>query len=241
VASTWTDSFDITVGTSFSSPLVAAVAGLMLSQQPALTRPQLLAFLQSTARPFPQSGADNGPDDPTPVTQCTAPASGVQQLQCYCSTALCGAGMMDAGAAMAATALGVHAAITVSPQAPVSASAVELGSANSFAVGGRTITAVSWSLVDGGGIVAGLSSTSASTSVTPSGAGTFRVRLSVTDSSGASASSERSITVAAASGGGSGGASGGGDGGGGAMSVLWLLLLGAAVAALHRISAARRA
>ena len=57
--------------------------------------------LQATARPFPSSGAHNGPDDPTPVAQCHAPAPGVEQLQCYCSTGLRGAGMVDAGAAVA--------------------------------------------------------------------------------------------------------------------------------------------
>jgi serine protease len=76
----------------------------MVSWQPALTPEQVRSMLQATARPFPSSGADNGPDDPTPVPQCHAPAPGVEQLQCYCSTGLCGAGMVDAGAAVAAAA-----------------------------------------------------------------------------------------------------------------------------------------
>jgi len=100
----WTDGFNISVGTSFSSPLVAGIVGLMVSQQPALTPEQVRSTLQATARPFPSSGADNGPDDPTPVARCQAPAPGVEQLQCYCSTGLCGAGMVDAGAAVAAAA-----------------------------------------------------------------------------------------------------------------------------------------
>jgi serine protease len=100
----WTDGFNISVGTSFASPLVAGIVGLMVSQQPALTPEQVRSMLQATARPFPSSGADNGPDDPTPVPQCHAPAPGVEQLQCYCSTGLCGAGMVDAGAAVAAAA-----------------------------------------------------------------------------------------------------------------------------------------
>jgi serine protease len=235
VASAWTDSFDITVGTSFSSPLVAAVAALMVSVQPALAPAQTLAYLQGTARAFPQSGADNGPSDPTPVTQCVAPASGVEQLQCYCTTALCGAGMMNAGAAVDAAASGAFAAITVSPGAPVAGGAVTLNSTGSFVPAGRTISSYSWSLVDGGGIVTSLSGSSASASVTPSGAGAFRVRLTITDNTGASTSSEQSVTVAAVVGSGGGGD---GGGGGGAMSALWLALLAAAVAA---ISAARRA
>jgi len=98
----WTDSFNISVGTSFSSPLVAGVVGLMIAQQPALTPEQVRTALRATARPFPTTGADNGPDDPSPVAQCRPPSPGVEQLQCYCTTELCGAGMLDAGAALAA-------------------------------------------------------------------------------------------------------------------------------------------
>ncbi len=224
VASTWTDSFDITVGTSFSSPLVAAVAGLMVSAQPLLTPQQVRSFMQSTARPFPQSGADNGPSDPTPVTQCVSPVRGVPQLQCYCTTALCGAGMLSAGAAVSAAASGSFAAIVVNPETPVAGSVVNLLSSGSFVAAGRTISAYAWSLVDGGGIVASLASTSANTSVTPSAAGTFRVRLTITDSTGVQTSSEQSVTVAAV----------GGGGGGGALSWPWLALLAAAVLALRR-------
>ncbi|GMV45599.1 MAG: hypothetical protein AMXMBFR66_09970 [Pseudomonadota bacterium] len=103
-ASGWSDSYDATVGTSFSAPLAAGVAALMLSAQPQLSPAQLRTLMQGTARPFPQGGADNGSSDPTPVAPCVAPQAGVQQLQCYCTSALCGAGMLDAGAAVAAAA-----------------------------------------------------------------------------------------------------------------------------------------
>jgi len=102
--SIWSDSYSVTVGTSFSSPLVAGVAALMVSARPQLSVAQVRTLLQSTARAFAQSGADNGPGNPTPVPQCQPPRAGVQQLQCYCTTALCGAGMLDAGAAVAAAA-----------------------------------------------------------------------------------------------------------------------------------------
>ena len=98
--STWSNSYDITVGTSFSSPLVAGTVGLMFSATPKLTPGQIRTALRSSARPFPTSGADNG-SDPTPVPQCRAP-DGASQLQCYCNTSVCGAGMLDAGAAVAA-------------------------------------------------------------------------------------------------------------------------------------------
>jgi serine protease len=101
VSPAWTDSFDITVGTSFASPLVAGVAALMLSERPELTPAQLREALQSTARPFPTTGADNG-DDPTPVPSCTRVDLAGDSGQCYCTTGLCGAGMVDAAAAVAA-------------------------------------------------------------------------------------------------------------------------------------------
>jgi serine protease len=96
----WTDSYDISVGTSFASPLVAGTVGLMFSAAPNLTPAQIRTALRSSARPFPTSGADNG-SDPTPVARCRAP-DGTSQLQCYCNTSVCGAGMLDAGAAVAA-------------------------------------------------------------------------------------------------------------------------------------------
>jgi serine protease len=99
--SVWSDSFEFSVGTSFATPIVAGTAALMLSARPELTAADVRSLLQATARPFPTEGADNGPDDPTPVLMC-APPSAAEQLQCYCSAGLCGAGMLDAAAAVAA-------------------------------------------------------------------------------------------------------------------------------------------
>ncbi len=105
--STFTGSFnDASVGTSFSAPLVAGTVALMMSTQPALTPRQVASLLQTTARPFPTSGGDNGDGSPVPI--CAAPhddpATGapVDQLQCYCTSSTCGAGMLDAHAAVLA-------------------------------------------------------------------------------------------------------------------------------------------
>ena len=99
-SSTYSDSVNPSVGTSFSSPLVAGTAALMFSVNPNLTPAQVLSAIQSTARGFPTSGAD---DDPTsgPIQTCRAPGT-VDQLQCYCTTSTCGAGMLDADAAVRA-------------------------------------------------------------------------------------------------------------------------------------------
>jgi hypothetical protein len=102
--SIYTDSFNASVGTSFAAPLVAGTVALMLSVQPSLAPAQVRTLLQATARPFPTTGGDNS--DGTPVPQCTLPqpigATQVEQLQCYCTTPTCGAGMLDAGAAVLA-------------------------------------------------------------------------------------------------------------------------------------------
>ncbi len=96
--STWSDAYSYSVGTSFSTPLVSATVALMLSAQPQLTAAQIIAALKRSARPFPTTGADNG-SDPTPVSVCRAP-DGTDQLQCYCTETTCGAGMLDAAAAV---------------------------------------------------------------------------------------------------------------------------------------------
>lgn len=230
----WSDSFNITVGTSFSSPLVAGVAALMLSQQPALGPAQLRDVLRATARPFPTTGADNGPDDPTPVPACRAPAAGVEQLQCYCSTALCGAGMVDAGAAVAAVS-GALARIDVVDAAPTAGGSVTLSGAASLPGAGATIASYAWTLLDGGGIVGGFvgASNGATVVVQPGAAGVFRVRLTVTDSQGDSAVTDRQVSVAAAP-------VESGGGGGGAMAPVWLLALGLAAALLAAPGGRRR-
>jgi serine protease len=65
-------------GTSFSAPMVSATISLMLAVAPSLTSDQIVAILQSTAKPFPPGSA--------------------------CTTSLCGAGILDAGAAVRAAA-----------------------------------------------------------------------------------------------------------------------------------------
>lgn len=95
VESSYTDSFKSSLGTSFSAPLVAGTVALMLSVQPSLTPDQVKAALQSSARPFPSLGAA------VTVQSCQTANSG-DQLECYCSKSTCGAGILDAAAAVAA-------------------------------------------------------------------------------------------------------------------------------------------
>lgn len=74
-------------GTSFSAPLVASVASLMLDVNPALTVDQLVAGLQRSARPHVRSGF---------IGTCSAANPG----RCRCDAATCGAGLLDAPEAL---------------------------------------------------------------------------------------------------------------------------------------------
>jgi serine protease len=233
----WTDAFNVSTGTSFSSPLVAAVAGLMVSLRPELTPAQVRTALQASARPFPTSGADNGPDDPTPVSACHAPTAGVEQLQCYCSTGLCGAGMLDAGAAVAAVT-GALAQVDVSEATPTAGQTLTLSGTASLASPGATVIGYAWTLLDGGGVVGAFASATnaATATLQPAAAGTFTVRLTVTDNLGHTSTTDRSVTVAAApvvtppdSG-----------GGGGLVSTPWVAGLLLAAVALGRTTRRRR-
>jgi len=239
VASSWTNgSFDITVGTSFSSPLVAAVAGLVFSQNPALTPAKARAALQAVARPFPTTGADNGADDATVVPSCTRLDLTGPSGQCYCPNdgTLCGAGMLDAGASVNAVVAGVVAKISVLTASPAAGASVLLRNASMPIVDDR-IVGQAWTLVSGGGIVTqpdGSSlGTDADAGLTPTAAGTVRVRLTATGDRGGQATVEQSITVGAAAvvtppnaGSGSGG---------GAASWAWVAGIGLAAAVLQAL------
>ncbi len=222
----YTDSFDISVGTSFSSPLVAATAALMLSAQPALTPVGVRAALQASARTFPQSGLvdENG----LPLAQCQAPGN-FDQLQCYCTRTTCGAGMLDAGAAVRAV-LGINLAINVAPAAPTANQTITLSSAGSTVAPGRSIAARAWALASGGGIVTALddAGTGVTTTLKASRAGTLSVRLTITDDQGVAASTTQSVSVAADPNAPPPASSGGG--GGGPMSWAWLFGLALATA-----------
>jgi len=85
---------------------------LMLSAQPALTPWQVRLLLEATARPFPITSSD---DTGGTVIQCTAPqldilGNPVDQLECLCTIDTCGAGMLDAGAAVLGASNGMAAA-----------------------------------------------------------------------------------------------------------------------------------
>lgn len=206
----------ISVGTSFSAPLVAGTAALMFSVNPALTPAQIKAKLQQTARAFPSTGAGAG------VSACTAPTSTAQDSECYCTTSTCGAGMLDASAAVVASIL--NPVITASATTVTTGTAVTLDGSSSQAFAGASIVGYQWAIT-GGANLGGLSSTNAATTTLSTiGTGTVTVTLTVTDNAGRQASTSSAITLTSAA------TSNSSGGGGGAFDPLWLLgVIGATI------------
>jgi serine protease len=220
------------VGTSFSAPIVSGIVGLMASVRPGLTSTEATQILKLTARPFPTTGSGSSPNPPV----CMVPSAVVQD-ECYCTTSTCGAGMVDAFAAVtAAKALsGATVAITQSPASGLTAGqTLTLTAAASGLASGRTVASTAWAVVDnGGGIVTGFATgaSTASATIVPTAAGTFVVRADVTDNLGLVYSQTATVSVAAAPV--VTPPSSGGGGGGGAVSAVWLAALLAAALSLR--------
>ncbi|HSW07863.1 S8 family peptidase [Aquabacterium sp.] len=231
-ANIYSDSYTISVGTSFATPLVAGTVGLMLSIDPTLTPAQVKAALRASARPFPSSGAASG------VVACHAP-NGVEQIECYCTTSTCGAGMLDAAAAVVRVQAGAVPAPTVtisaSTSAPAAGTSVTLDGSTSVAQGGRTIAAYQWAITAGSTLASFSGATDAVTAtLATSAAGSVTVSLTVTDSAGVSSTGSSTLTVGAVPTVTVGATTSSGGGGGGAMGAEWLLALALAVFALRR-------
>ena len=195
--SIWTDGIDFSVGTSFAAPIVAGTAALMLSARPQLLPEELRNLMQASARAFPTTGAgldENG----LPVPMCRPP-DGSDQLQCYCSVGLCGAGMLDAAASVRAATATV-ARIGLDPATPAVGDTVRLSASASLVAAGRSLVAYDWSLLGDPTGVAGFSgsTTGPDAELLATGEGTVTVNLRVTDDAGQRFSVQRSIDVGAA-------------------------------------------
>ncbi|MCY7309069.1 MAG: S8 family peptidase [Rhodoferax sp.] len=228
---TYSDSIRPTFGTSFAAPLVAGTVGLMLSVNPTMGPDQVRRALQSSATTFVSSGA--APDVPI----CRAP-DGVTQIECYCTTTTCGAGMLNAALAVV-HALNPFVVVSSETATPVAGSFVALDGSSSAAQGPRTITAYQWSIVSGAELASFSGATNGPTaSLRTAAAGSVTVQLAVTDNTGAIGRGEVTLSVVAPAPAGGGG---GGGGGGGAIDFASLTFLFAvAVGALWARHGRRR-
>ncbi|NIM39807.1 MAG: S8 family serine peptidase [Hydrogenophaga sp.] len=158
-------------GTSFSAPLAAGVASLMLARNPALTPRALMERMQAGARPHQQPLGPAGP-------VCSA----VNTQVCHCTPDTCGAGLLDAHAAMQ---LAIGPAAVIQPVGTVVPGAViTLDGRSSVALGGATIASHQWSLDSGPAVVIPNGTQALTTLQLPSVEGRWVFRLTVTDSNG---------------------------------------------------------
>jgi serine protease len=97
VASPGGDTYYYYQGTSMAAPHVAGIISLMLSQSPSLTPAQILSIIQATARTFP---------------------TGTGSVAGDCTTSLCGAGIINAAAAVADVSADLSLVIATPTPAP---------------------------------------------------------------------------------------------------------------------------
>jgi serine protease len=212
---------NINVGTSFAAPIVSGVVALMASVNSNLAPSELIERLQATATPFPVSSSAGVPTCRVPLSDADT-----QLSECNCTTATCGAGMVNAPGAVAAALRPI--AVMAGPSSADAGSTVSLSGAGSLGADGRTITSYAWSLVSGSTSLSALAGPTTSF-VAPTFSGDVVVRLTVTDDAGRTDAVTTAVRIAGPSapppivvpppiGG------GGGGGGGGRTDVLLLVL-----------------
>lgn len=159
------------LGTSFSAPLATGTVALMLAANGNLTPAQLVARLKQGSVAFPTSSADAATQPPV----CHTPASStdIQDTECICTTAVCGAGMLNVVGALHA-ALAPIAVLTL-PTSVSAGSPVSLSAAATTAACGHSVTSYLWT---SGGATLGTGST---VSVPAPTSGTTVVTLTVGD------------------------------------------------------------
>jgi serine protease len=171
------------VGTSYAAPLVSGVVAMMVQVNPGLSASQIIARIQAAATPFPVPATPPA-GGVCHIAALTTDSNGnytdVQAQECQCTTTTCGAGMLNAPAALA-QAVQPQASIVTTPDTASIGQTVTLDGSGSSAATGSFLTAYHWT-VDPGVAIANASSPIASLKFPA-----FRpitVTLTVTDSAG---------------------------------------------------------
>lgn len=171
-----TNTYKSEMGTSMATPHVAGVAALLLAYKPTLSVNDIKAILTQSARPFPAG------------------------TYCAQNVGACGAGMLDAGAAIALAVGNPTASVSSSASTIVANNPVTL-TATVGAGFGNTLSSVQWAQTAG-------TSTNVTTAgpdgngnytatFTPSSAGTYTFTVTVTNNAGGTITTSASVTVTA--------------------------------------------
>jgi serine protease len=185
----YTNEINPNLGTSFSAPIVSGIAALMKSVNNNLTPAQLIGRMQAAASPFP-AGAAGVPTCPNTAAsggECACPNDGTQ----------CGAGMVDALAAVEAAQKPI--AVIVLPATLAAGSVIDASSSVAGCNTGAatpvplSIVSFAWSAVPAGIIVSGAATSKVTIDPSP---GTLT--LTVTDSAGNSDTETVTLTASAA-------------------------------------------
>jgi len=232
----YTNQMNISVGTSFSAPIVAGAAALMHAVNSRLSPSQYKTLLQRAARPFPAASAS------IPTCHVPVSANDTQGGECACTTETCGAGMLDTEAAVLAAQRPF--AVAVAPTSINTGTDVTIDGSGSFAADNRAITTYQWSVIGVIGATPAIENPAASTTrLQVAGNSSFTLRLTITDDHGDQDTADIAISTVNAptpptpqptptptprSGGGGGGSSG-----------LVELMLAASLLAIRRVVLAR--
>ncbi len=186
-------------GTSFSAPLAAGVASLMLAVNPSLSPDALIARIKETSHPHVSSGAYASCD----INDTVA---------CLCTTTTCGAGMLNPLAAVQDAVK--PAALIASVAALLPGATLVLDGRTSVAVSPANVSGYAWSQISGPSVTIPNSSASITQVVLGNSPAVYEFQLSVTDTLGrigqARLRVEATTSVDSLGAGATGGSSGGG-------------------------------
>jgi serine protease len=201
------------VGTSFAAPLVSGVVALMGSVNGNLTPDEIIQRIKRAARPFPVPAVA-----PTVgVCHVATGSTDVQNAECICTTATCGAGLLDAAAAVN-EALRPIALITSSASSASIGQRVTVDGSSSLPAPSQSIVGYQWSVSPNISLTA---ASSAQTQFLFPATRPVTLTLVVTDNAGRQDTA--TFTVEPVNGASSGTSIGGG---GGTLDILAIVLLG---------------